>query len=65
MGPRVEVVDGDELLVLEVQVLARLVGHLLERLPTVTGHPVRAQVVAVGDGDLAVGMEVGPERVER
>ena len=63
-----DVVDGDPLLVLDVaELLRRGVVRRLERHAAVSLHPVAAEVVAVRDVDLAVGMELRrvEERVER
>jgi hypothetical protein len=38
---------------------------VLQGLATVALDPVAPQVVAVGDGDVRVGVQVGPKRVER
>jgi hypothetical protein len=60
------VVDRHPLLVLdEAEALRRPIRRVLERLATVPLDPVLTEVVAVGDGDVRVGMEVGPEGVER
>src|SRR5260370_34876987 len=64
LGPGI-VINGDPLLVFDVAELERArVGNLLEGLASIPGDPVTTEIVAVGNRDLSIGVEVRPERVE-
>src|SRR5215216_8201750 len=62
-----DVVDGHPLFVLHpTEGLGGLVGHAIQVVPAVAGDPGPAQVVAVGDPDGPVGVQVvGPPGIER
>jgi len=56
-----DVVDRHPLLVLdEAEAQAEPVGRVLKGLAAVALDPVAPEVVAVGDGDVGVGVQVGP-----
>src|SRR5829696_4108517 len=62
-----DVVDGHPLLVLDpTEGLGGLVGHAVQVVPAVAGDPGAAQVVAVGDPDCPIRVQViGPPGIER